>query len=85
MRIISATDLARRTRDILDGIARGGEPVGVERNRVVVARIVAPERTMTAAEALAGLPSMLAPGRGRAWRDDSRAGGFDEGVRDPWA
>ena len=85
MQTISATDLARHTREILDGIANHGEPVAVERNRVVVARIVAPERTMTAAQALAGLRPVLARGQAEAWLDDARPAALDDGLRDPWA
>jgi len=84
MRTISATDLARRTREILDAIASGGETVAIERNRVIIARITAPERTMTAAQALADLKPMLARGRGRAWLQDSQRSDCGEAVRDPW-
>jgi antitoxin (DNA-binding transcriptional repressor) of toxin-antitoxin stability system len=83
MQTISATDLARNTREILDGVASRGETVAVERNRVTIARIVPPERTMTAAQALAGLQPMLTPNQADAWLKDSRQN-FDETVRDPW-
>lgn len=84
MQTISATDLARNTREVLDKVANRGETVVVERNRVVIARIVPPERTMTAAQALSGLPVMLTPSQAAAWLQDAR-GAFDEAVRDPWA
>ncbi|HRO58248.1 MAG TPA: type II toxin-antitoxin system Phd/YefM family antitoxin [Burkholderiaceae bacterium] len=84
MQTISATDLARNTREVLDKVANRGETVVVERNRVVIARIVPPERTMTAAQALSGLPVMLTPRHAAAWLQDAR-GAFDEAVRDPWA
>ena len=45
MPTISATELARNARDILDMVASRGEIVMVERNRAVVARIAPPERT----------------------------------------
>ena len=85
MRTISATELARRTRDILDGIAQGGGTVAIERNRVIIAQITAPDRTMTATQALAGLAPMLTGGQGREWLRDSRRNDFEEAVRDPWA
>jgi antitoxin (DNA-binding transcriptional repressor) of toxin-antitoxin stability system len=84
MQTISATDLARNTREILDGVASRGEAVEVERNRMVIAKIVPPERTMTAAQALAGLKPMLTPKQADAWLKDSKQN-FDETVRDPWA
>lgn len=84
MHTISATELARNTREILDRVAGGGEIVMVERNRTVIARIAPPERTMTAAQAIAGLRPALTPGQAAAWLKESR-GAFDETVRDPWA
>lgn len=83
MHTISATELARNTREILDMVAAGGEVVMVERNRTVIARIAPPEHTMTAAQALAGLRPAMTPKQAAAWLKESR-GAFDEAVRDPW-
>lgn len=49
-----------------------------------MARIVPPKPTMTAAQALAGLPLALTPLQAEAWLADSRTG-FDDSVPDPWA
>jgi antitoxin (DNA-binding transcriptional repressor) of toxin-antitoxin stability system len=84
MQTISATELARHTREILDRVANKGETVTIERNRTTIATLVPPERTMTAAQALAGLRTMLTPEQAAAWLKDSR-GHFDQAVRDPWA
>ncbi|MGH9607418.1 MAG: type II toxin-antitoxin system Phd/YefM family antitoxin [Terracidiphilus sp.] len=84
MQTIRATELARRTSEILDRVANRGESVAVERNRTVIAQIVPPERTMTAAQALAGLEARLTPAQAAAWLRESK-GDFDETVRDPWA
>jgi antitoxin (DNA-binding transcriptional repressor) of toxin-antitoxin stability system len=85
MQVISATDLARNTREILDKVAAQGECVMVERNHIVVAQIVSPTRTMTAAQALAGLHlSTLTPAQASAWLQDSKRD-FGDVVRDPWA
>lgn len=84
MHRISATELARNTRKILDEVVSRGETVAIERNHVTVARIVPPVPSMTAAQALEGLRPMLTADEARAWLEDSR-GGFDETVRDPWA
>ncbi len=81
---ITATDLARHTRKILDRVASQGESVIVERNHVVVARIVPSEATMTAAQALAGVQTMLTAAQVAAWLAESRKA-FDENLRDPWA
>ena len=83
METISATELARNTREILDRVAGGGEIVMVERNRTVIAKITPPERIMTATQALAGLRPVMTLEQAAAWLKQSR-GAFDEAVRDPW-
>ncbi len=55
MQAISATELARNTREILDRVATRGEIVQIERNHTMIAQIMPPQKTMTAAQALAGL------------------------------
>jgi antitoxin (DNA-binding transcriptional repressor) of toxin-antitoxin stability system len=85
MQTISATELARNTRKILDTVASRGETVVIERNHTMIAQIVPPERTMTASQVLAGLGlSVLTPKQAAAWLKDSKDD-FDETVRDPWA
>lgn len=83
MQTITATDLARNTRMILDSVASRGETIAVERNHIAIARIVPSESTMTAAQALADLHPTLMPRQGSAWLADSRDS-FDETARDPW-
>lgn len=56
--------------------------MAVERNHIVIAQIVPPERTMTAAQALAGLQPMLPLNQAAAWLKDSKED-FDQAVRDP--
>jgi antitoxin (DNA-binding transcriptional repressor) of toxin-antitoxin stability system len=85
MQTISATDLARNTREILDRVASGGETVIIERNHTMIAQIVPPVRTMTALQALAGLTSpMLTITQAATWLKDSKED-FGDAVRDPWA
>lgn len=72
MQTISATDLARRTREILDTVAIQGSTVIVERNERVIARITPEVPHMTASEALAGLERVLTPEEVDAWLKDSR-------------
>lgn len=84
MEIITATDLARNTRTILDKVAYGGETMAVERNNALIAKIVPAEPSMTAAQALQGLPPpMLTREQAAAWLLDCRPP-FDDAVRDPW-
>lgn len=85
METISATELARNTREVLDRVASRGETVVIERNRTLIAQIVPPERTMTALQALAGLAlPVLTPAQASAWQRDCRQD-FTDTVRDPWA
>jgi antitoxin (DNA-binding transcriptional repressor) of toxin-antitoxin stability system len=84
MQTISATDLARNTSKILDKIAGRGESVAIERNHVMIAKIIPPEQTMTAAQALADLTPMLTPRQAADWLKDSK-GDFGQMIHDPWA
>jgi len=83
MSVVTATDLARNTRQILDKVAGNGETIAIERNQVVVAKITPVGRPMNAAQTLAGLKPTLSPTQGEAWLSDSRYE-FDNGLRDPW-
>lgn len=85
MQTISATDLARNTREILDKVASQGQTVTIERNHTLIAQIMPPQRTMTAAQALAGLAlPIFTPAQAASWLQDSRQD-FADAVRDPWA
>lgn len=84
MYTITATDLARNTRTILDSVVSRGETIAVERNHVMIAKIVPSETTMTATQALADLRPTLTPRQASSWIAASRAK-FDDAVRDPWA
>ncbi|HEX7728943.1 MAG TPA: hypothetical protein VF392_07900 [Terracidiphilus sp.] len=82
MQSISASNLARNTSAILERILLG-ETVSVLRNRTEIAHIVPARRTMTAAQAIAGLGGKLTSAQGESWLKESR-GEFDEEVRNPW-
>ncbi|MGA2650056.1 MAG: hypothetical protein ABSF28_06025 [Terracidiphilus sp.] len=82
MPVISASDLARNTSAILERVLTG-ETVSVMRNRTEIAHIVPAKRTMTAAQAVAGLEGKLTAAQGNSWLKDS-LGEFGEEVRDPW-
>jgi antitoxin (DNA-binding transcriptional repressor) of toxin-antitoxin stability system len=82
---ISATDLARNTREILNRVTSAGETVDIERNKNLIARIMPAQRTMTAVQAFAGLQMpMLTTTQANAWLTESKENFGDE-VRDPWA
>ncbi len=82
---ISATELARNTRGILDKVMQSGETVTVLRNNVAIAQIGPPKRALSAFQAFEGfeLPA-LSLEEGAAWLKDSKHA-FDQSVRDPWA
>lgn len=85
MHVISATELARNTREVLDRVTSQGETVTIQRNQTLIAQIVPSPRTMSATQALSGLGiSMLSPKQSDAWLTDSKEQ-FSDGVRDPWA
>jgi len=84
MQTISATELTRNTREILDRVATQGETVTIERNHTTIAQIMPPKKSMTASQALAGLVfPILTPQQASAWLNESKDG-FSGVVRDPW-
>jgi antitoxin (DNA-binding transcriptional repressor) of toxin-antitoxin stability system len=85
MQTISATELARNTREILDKVVSQGETVEVQRNQILIAQIIPPPQTMNASQALAGISfPVLTATQARGWLNDSKES-FHEAVRDPWA
>jgi antitoxin (DNA-binding transcriptional repressor) of toxin-antitoxin stability system len=85
MQTISATELARNTREVLDKVVSLGEIVAIERNSVMIAQIMPSQRSMTAVQALAGLSfAPLSAALAAAWLADSKAD-FNNAARDPWA
>lgn len=90
MKIITATDLARNLRRVLDQLAIEGEEVVIERNREQVARLLPGPAQQTALEAMADLYPTLPEDAASTWETDSRKGRWkgarlDKGIRDPWA
>lgn len=90
MRTITATDLARNLRRVLDRLVIEGEEIVIERNREQVARLLPGPARQTALEAMADLYQTLPEDAAATWEADSRKGRWkgsrlDKGVRDPWA
>ena len=85
MHTISATELTRNTREILDRVVTRGEIVTIERNHTMIAQIMPPLKTMTASQALAGLVfPIVTPQQANSWLQESKDG-FGNTVPDPWA
>ena len=90
MKTITATNLARNLRRVLDRLAIEGEEIVIERNREQIARLVPGPARQNALEAMADLYRTLPEDAASAWEADSRRGRWkgsrlDKGIRDPWA
>jgi antitoxin (DNA-binding transcriptional repressor) of toxin-antitoxin stability system len=90
MKTITATNLARNLRRVLDRLVTEGEEILIERNREQVARLVPGPRRQTALEAMADLYRTLPEDAAATWEADSRskrwkASRLDKGIADPWA
>ncbi len=89
MRKITATELARNTREVLESLATQGGEVIIERNNRQVAKLVGGPAQQTALEAMADLYRTLPSEAAETWEQDAAnaIGGefLDEGSRDPWA
>ena len=82
MAIVTATDLARRTNQVLDTLAHG-ESVTIKRNNTVLGTITPPQRPVTVREAFERMQK-ISRQVGERFKADVRDMGFDDEVRDPW-
>ncbi|MDA8166079.1 MAG: hypothetical protein M0017_13730 [Desulfobacteraceae bacterium] len=86
MKTITATELARNLRQVLDRMAVGGEEIEIERNHQRIARLIPGPGRQTALEAMSDLYRTLSPEAAAGWADAGKS--TDEtvgkGVRDPW-
>lgn len=87
MPIVTATELARNFRTMLDRVEFKHEQLIVVRNNHEVARIVPGPATMTALDAMSDIYNTMQEETAREWIKDSRKAGKDDlgKVRDPWA
>jgi antitoxin (DNA-binding transcriptional repressor) of toxin-antitoxin stability system len=88
VKTITATELARNLRQVLDHLVNEGEEIVVERNHREIARIVPGPGHQTALEAMSDLYRTLSPEAAAGWAENGRKPASDtveEGVRDPWA
>lgn len=85
---ITATELARKFKQMMNLVEFQGEELIIVRNNHQVARIIPGLATMTALEAMSDLYRTLPEDAGATWIKDSREGvttaDLSE-VRDPWA
>jgi len=91
MREITATEMARNLRKVLDSVEFEREEIVVVRNHHEIARIIPGLDRQTALEAMAGLYCALPDSAAAAWLEDSGGRKTDRGLRgtlselrDPW-
>ena len=86
MRTVTATELARNFRVMLDSVEYHHEEFVVVRNNHEVARIIPGPSTMTAMEAMADIYRTLPEEAATDWLKNSRQikDTLSDEVRDPW-
>ncbi len=86
MRNITATELARNLRQVLDNIMSTHEEYVIERNHRQIARIVPGAGQQTALEAMTDLYRTLSEDAAENWLKDSQsmASTNSEEIRNPW-
>ena len=86
MQTVSATELARRLREILDGVEFRGQVVTIMRNKRPIARLLPGAQEMDAIQALSDIYGVVGEEVADGWAKESRVGGtLADEVRDPWA
>lgn len=87
MKKITATELARNLRAVLDRVRESSETYIVERGGQPVVQVSPTPGTQNAEQALADLYRTLSPEAAEGWLEDGRRGheALDETWRDPWA
>lgn len=89
---VTATDLARNLKSVLDRVEFRGEEFTVVRNNTLIANITPGPAKMTAIEALGDLYQTLSPEAAEGWAESARWLGSKKkrknltlkGTRNPW-
>ena len=88
MKTITATELARNLRQVLDRMVADPEEIIIERNHRQIGRLIPGPGHQTALEAMSDLYRALPQKAGQDWLQDSRSSSgtetVEQGVRDPW-
>jgi prevent-host-death family protein len=85
MQTVTATDLSRNFRVMLNRVEFQHEELLIVRNNSPIARLIPGPASMTAAEAFTDLYNTLPEGAGTTWLADSRVDdSLESEVRDPW-
>ena len=83
---VTATEMARKFKQMMNLVEFEGEELVIIRNNHQVAKIIPGPATMTALEAMADLYRTLPDKAGKEWVRDGREGAPDSltRLRDPW-
>lgn len=85
MQVVTATNLARNFRTLLDKVEFRQEELLVLRNNHAVARVIPSPAAMTAQEVLSDLYRILPEKAAKGWLADSRIDDLrNNEVSDPW-
>jgi antitoxin (DNA-binding transcriptional repressor) of toxin-antitoxin stability system len=84
---ITATELSRNFKQMMNLVEFQGEELIIIRNNHQVAKIIPGPAVMTALEAMSDLYRTLPDDAGGGWIDESRGAAMDTlpSLRDPWA
>lgn len=86
---ITATELARNLRQVLDRLAGGSGEIIIERNHQQIARILSVPGRQTALEAMSDIYRTLPEDAAAGWLKEGEGligeSILNDGVRDPWA
>ena len=87
MQKITATELARNLRAVLDRVRESGEAYIVERGGQPIVQVSPTPGEQTAQQALADLYRTLSPEAAEGWLADAGRGSLalDQETHDPWA
>ena len=81
---VTATELARNLKKILDEVEFRGREVTVVRNHAAIAQIIPGPGRMTALQAFADLYRTLPDAAAAGWQADGRMTGKIDEITDPW-
>ena len=85
MQTVTATELARRLREILDGVEFRGDALTIVRNKREIARLLPGPQQMRAKQTFFDLHGIVGEKAATEWRQDGNIPEtLEEGIRDPW-
>ena len=85
MQTVTATELARRLREILDGVEFRGDALTIVRNKREIAQLLPGPQQMRAKQTFFDLYGIVGEEAAAGWRKDGDVvESIEEGIRDPW-